>query len=81
VDTAIHGIATVSENQSAAIEEIAAGAEEMSAQVAQLRGDALSVAETAEQLRVLMDRFILDDLPQVSERPPMPTRSSLRRIA
>jgi methyl-accepting chemotaxis protein len=60
VQVAIDGIATVSENQSGDRGDLG-GAEEMSAQVEHISAVAADMAGTAEELRHLVARFVLDE--------------------
>jgi len=59
VTQAIESIASVSEENSAAIEEVSASTEEMSAQVEEVTASAQSLAELAQNLQVLVNRFKL----------------------
>jgi methyl-accepting chemotaxis protein len=59
VTQAIESIASVSEENSAAIEEVSASTEEMSAQVEEVTASAASLAELAQQLQAVVNRFKL----------------------
>jgi methyl-accepting chemotaxis protein len=59
VTQAIESIASVSEENSAAIEEVSASAEEMSAQVEEVTASAQSLAELAQDLQKVVNRFKL----------------------
>src|SRR5438874_13129363 len=74
----MHEIARVSENPSVAVEEIAAGAEEMSVQVGQISGDAVSMAGTAETLRILVEKFTLDNSPRATKATVSPRQVPLK---
>jgi methyl-accepting chemotaxis protein len=56
---AIENIASVSEENSAAIEEVSASTEEMSAQVQEVTASANSLADMAQMLNALVNRFKL----------------------
>jgi methyl-accepting chemotaxis protein len=60
VQQAIAGIAAVAEENSAATQQVSASAEEMSAQVEEVAAQAAGLADTAETLRSLVARFMLD---------------------
>ncbi len=60
VTQAIESIASVSEENSAAIEEVSASAEEMSAQVEEVTDSARSLAELAQELQKVVNRFKLN---------------------
>ncbi len=57
VTNAIQSIAAVAEENSAATEEVSASAEEMSAQVEEMTAQAGALAQTADQLRQLVELF------------------------
>jgi len=59
VTQAIESIASVSEENSAAIEEVSASTEEMTAQVEEVTASAQSLAELAENLQNVINRFKL----------------------
>lgn len=59
VTQAIESIASVSEENSAAIEEVSASTEEMTAQVEEVTASAQSLAELAENLQKVINRFKL----------------------
>ena len=59
VTQAIESIASVSEENSAAIEEVSASTEEMSAQVEEVTASAQSLAEMAQDLQKVVNRFKL----------------------
>jgi methyl-accepting chemotaxis protein len=59
VTQAIESIASVSEENSAAIEEVSASTEEMTAQVEEVTAAAQSLAELAENLQKVINRFKL----------------------
>jgi methyl-accepting chemotaxis protein len=59
VTMAIESIASVSEENSAAIEEVSASTEEMSAQVEEVTASAQSLAELAQNLQQVVNRFKL----------------------
>jgi methyl-accepting chemotaxis protein len=59
VTLAIESIASVSEENSAAIEEVSASTEEMSAQVEEVTASAQSLAELAQNLQQVVNRFKL----------------------
>ncbi len=59
VTQAIESIASVSEENSAAIEEVSASTEEMSAQVEEVTASAQSLAEMANNLKDVVNRFKL----------------------
>jgi methyl-accepting chemotaxis protein len=60
VTQAIESIASVSEENSAAIEEVSASAEEMSAQVEEVTASAQSLAELAQSLQGVVNKFKLN---------------------
>jgi len=57
VTQAIESIASVSEENSAAIEQVSASAEEMTAQVEEVTASAQSLADLAQNLQKVIDRF------------------------
>lgn len=59
VTQSIESIASVSEQNSAAIEEVSASAEEMTAQVEEVTASAQSLAELAQDLQKVVNRFKL----------------------
>jgi methyl-accepting chemotaxis protein len=59
VTTAIESIASISEENSAAVEEVSASAEEMTAQVQEVGASAKSLADMAEALQQVVQRFKL----------------------
>jgi methyl-accepting chemotaxis protein len=59
VTTAIESIASISEENSAAVEEVSASAEEMTAQVQEVGFSAKSLAEMADALQEVVQRFKL----------------------
>ena len=59
VSTAITSIASLSQQQRVATEEVAASAEEMSAQVEEISAQAEQLAATAQELRRLAARFTM----------------------
>jgi methyl-accepting chemotaxis protein len=59
VTLAIENIASISEENSASIEEVSASAEEMSAQVEEVTASAQGLAETSQQLIMMLSRFKL----------------------
>jgi len=59
VTTAIESIASISEENSAAVEEVSASAEEMTAQVQEVGSSAKSLAEMADALQQVVQRFKL----------------------
>jgi methyl-accepting chemotaxis protein len=61
VRDAVREIAEVSETQTVAIQEIAAGSEEMAAQVEEMGSQIQELAAMAEQLRANVERFRIDD--------------------
>jgi len=69
VTQAVESIASVSEENSAAIEEVSASTEEMSAQVEEVTASAQSLAEMANTLQQIVDRFKLTikDQPEFEE--------------
>jgi methyl-accepting chemotaxis protein len=88
VTASIQSIAAVSEQQSAASEQVSASTQEMSAQVEQMSAQATTLAHTAEQLKVLVSRFQLEDLAgrvAAPESPALPATGGrlvpLRRVA
>jgi len=60
VTQAIESIASVSEENSAAIEQVSASAEEMTAQVEEVTASAASLAEQAQELMKVVNRFKLN---------------------
>ncbi|GAP22547.1 hypothetical protein ADM99_12680 [Leptolinea tardivitalis] len=60
VTQAIESIASISEENSAAVEEVSASAEEMTAQVQEVSASAQSLAEMADKLRAVVQRFKLN---------------------
>jgi hypothetical protein len=76
----------VSEENSAAVEEVGASAEEMSAQVEEVTASAQSPAEMAEALRQIVSRFKLstEQLPTKKEfqaQKPILERASLHQAS
>jgi methyl-accepting chemotaxis protein len=63
VSVAIQSIAAVAEQQSASVAEVSDSAAEMTTQVAAISDQAQLLARTAEQLRELVARFHIDQLP------------------
>jgi methyl-accepting chemotaxis protein len=61
VSQSIESIASVSEENSAAIEEVSASAEEMTAQVEEVTASAQTLADMAQELQKVVDRFKLTE--------------------
>jgi methyl-accepting chemotaxis protein len=59
VASAMENVAAVSEENTASVEEVSASAEELSAQVEEVTTEALSLAEMAQVLQDVVDRFVL----------------------
>lgn len=59
VNQAIENIASISEENSAAVEQVSASTEEMSAQVEEVSASAVSLAEMAQMLQKIVNKFKL----------------------
>ena len=66
VSDAVQSIAAISEENSASAEEVSAATEEMSAQAEEVVASAASLAQMADELDLVVARFVLEDSDQAS---------------